>query len=54
MATSTSNSLTNIIGSLNLNSCINIRYIFDNCNSNIHIHFKNVPSSLDFFFILWY
>ena len=41
------NSLTNVIGSLDLNSCTNIRYMFNNCNSNVHIHLKNVPSSLN-------
>lgn len=49
-----SNSLINIIGSLNLSGFINIRYMFNNYNSNVHIHLKNVPRSLDFFFILWF
>ena len=40
--------LTNVIGTLDLSSCTDTTAMFALCNSNAHIHFKNVPRSLDF------
>ena len=40
--------LTDVIGSLDLSSCTNVNNMFSSCNTNAHIHLKNVPRSLDF------